>query len=207
VSYQTLYKPKDLQTKPSVKILAIDDDPLLLSTIGLILDEQGYKVCIAEDGLKGLRSYRLEQPDLVITDLQMPVKDGLDTIKLLRTWSPQLKIIAICGGSLASNHDLLHRATELGASAVMCKPFDADQLVETVTNCLDVARSLEIPIPLVAADLMQAIAEDQLFLNISRRSTTGSNELPVSRLWCAGAIPCMASFGRINLSPWRKKAR
>jgi EAL domain-containing protein (putative c-di-GMP-specific phosphodiesterase class I) len=83
---------------------------------------------------------------------------------LLRTWSPQLKIIAICGGSLASNHDLLHRATELGASAVMCKPFDADQLVETVTNCLDVERSLEIPIPLAAADLMQAIAEDQLFL-------------------------------------------
>jgi two-component system, chemotaxis family, chemotaxis protein CheY len=118
------------------KILLIDDDPLVRRTIERILQKNGYDVHLAADGLEGLRTFRTLQPDLVITDLIMPVKEGLDTIRLLRTWSPEAKIIAISGGGRVANSDLLAEAAVLGASVVIAKPFEADELLVKVSNCL-----------------------------------------------------------------------
>jgi EAL domain-containing protein (putative c-di-GMP-specific phosphodiesterase class I) len=81
-----------------------------------------------------------------------------------------LPIIAISGGGFSLNRDLLHKATELGASAVMRKPFDADQLIEIVAKCLDAARSRSSQAigadatRTAVAELAAAIAGDQLFL-------------------------------------------
>jgi CheY-like chemotaxis protein len=118
------------------KILLIDDDPLVRRTIERILQKNGYQVHLAADGLEGLRTFRTLQPDLVITDLIMPVKEGLDTIRLLRTWSPEAKIIAISGGGRVANTDLLAEAAVLGASVVIAKPFELDELLVKVSNCL-----------------------------------------------------------------------
>ena len=118
------------------KILLIDDDPLVRRTIERILQKNGYQVHLATDGLEGLRTFRTLQPDLVITDLIMPVKEGLDTIRLLRTWSPEAKIIAISGGGRVANTDLLAEAAVLGASVVIAKPFEPDELLVKVSNCL-----------------------------------------------------------------------
>jgi DNA-binding response OmpR family regulator len=118
------------------KILLIDDDPLVRRTIERILQKNGYQVYLAADGLEGLRTFRTLQPDLVITDLIMPVKEGLDTIRLLRTWSPEAKIIAISGGGRVANADLLLEAAVLGASMVIAKPFEPDELLVKVSNCL-----------------------------------------------------------------------
>ena len=118
------------------KILLIDDDPLVRRTIERILQKNGYQVHLAADGLEGLRTFRTLQPDLVITDLIMPVKEGLDTIRLLRTWSPEAKIIAISGGGRVANTDLLAEAAVLGASVVIAKPFEPDELLVKVSNCL-----------------------------------------------------------------------
>lgn len=117
-------------------ILVIDDDPLVRRTIERILQKRGYGVHLAADGRQGLRAYRCLRPDLVITDIVMPVKDGLDTIRRLRSWSPAARIIAISGGNRASRGDLLAGAMALGASAAIAKPFGPEELLAKVTENL-----------------------------------------------------------------------
>ncbi|SRR5713101_6961453 len=118
------------------KILVIDDDPVVRHTVTRILQKNGYEVRLAEDGIEGLRAFRNQRPDLVITDIIMPVKEGLDTIRLLLTWCPDAKIIAISGGSRVGNVDFLKKAAELGASAIIAKPFEPSELLNAVSRCL-----------------------------------------------------------------------
>jgi CheY-like chemotaxis protein len=66
------------------KILVIDDDVLVRDTIVRILERKGYQVLVAGDGARGLRIFRSERPDLVITDIIMPEKEGLETIREIR---------------------------------------------------------------------------------------------------------------------------
>ena len=118
------------------RILIIDDDPLVRHTLDRLLRTKGYAVELAADGLAGLRSFRSLQPDLVITDIVMPVKEGLDTIRLLKGWNPDVKIIAISGGSRLANKDLLGQAAALGASAIIPKPFEMEELLAEVSKQL-----------------------------------------------------------------------
>jgi CheY-like chemotaxis protein len=120
------------------KILVVDDDKALLGTIGRILRSRGYEVQLASDGLEGLRLFRSHTPELVITDIFMPVKEGLDTILLLRTWSPELKIIAITGGGKVGKQDAFAAAADLGAWTVLAKPFTPEELLASVSECLAV---------------------------------------------------------------------
>jgi CheY-like chemotaxis protein len=117
------------------RILVIDDDPLVRHTVERILLKNGYQVCLAADGLEGLHAFRSQRPDLVITDIIMPKKEGLETIRLLRIFSPEAKIIAISGGSRIGNVDLLKKASDLGACAVIAKPFQAVELLDAVGRC------------------------------------------------------------------------
>jgi CheY-like chemotaxis protein len=117
-------------------ILVIDDDPLVRRTIERVLQRGGYKVHLAADGLEGLRMFRNLKPDLVITDIMMPVKEGLDTIRLLKTWAPDIKIIAISGAIRGGNKDFRVEAAALGASASITKPFEPDELLAIVSKHL-----------------------------------------------------------------------
>jgi len=117
-------------------ILVIDDDPLVRRTIERVLQRGGYKIHLAADGLEGLRMFRSVLPDLVITDIVMPVKEGLDTIRLLKTWNPDAKIIAISGAIRGGNKDFRVEAAALGASAALAKPFEPPELLELVTKHL-----------------------------------------------------------------------
>jgi CheY-like chemotaxis protein len=121
-------------------ILVIDDDPLVRRTIGRILQKRGYSVEFAADGRQGLYAYRIVQPDLVITDIVMAAKDGLQTIRELRSRSPAAKIIAISGGNPASKGDLLAAAMALGASGAIAKPFAPEELLAKVAENLALAR-------------------------------------------------------------------
>jgi CheY-like chemotaxis protein len=118
------------------KILVIDDDVLVRDTIVRILDRKGYQVLVAEDGARGLRLFRSEHPDLVITDIIMPEKEGLETIRDIRGECPDAKIIAISGGARLGNLDFLQFAGKLGASEMIAKPFDPTDLVQLVSRCL-----------------------------------------------------------------------
>ncbi|MEE4240467.1 MAG: response regulator, partial [Desulfopila sp.] len=80
------------------KILIIDDEELILFFLKQVLTEEGYHVVTAADGEKGLELFRAQSADLVITDLVMPVKDGLKTIIEIREIDEAIPIVAISGG-------------------------------------------------------------------------------------------------------------
>jgi len=117
-------------------ILVIEDDNQLREIVRKILEVRGHRISLASNGIEGLRLFRTVHPDLVITDIVMPVKEGLDTIRLLRTWTPNAKIIAMSGGLLAREKNPLAAAKQLGASKVLAKPFRAEQLRAIVDECL-----------------------------------------------------------------------
>jgi CheY-like chemotaxis protein len=118
------------------KILVIDDNMVVRNTIVQILESEGYDVISAEDGRRGLFVFRSEHPDLVVTDIIMPEKEGIETIRDIRGEMPNAKIIAISGGGRIGNTDFLKIARQLGASDVVAKPLDPDHFLDVVKNCL-----------------------------------------------------------------------
>ncbi len=121
------------------KILVIEDNPIVRSTVGRILQAGGYEVISANDGLQGVAAFRKEQPDLVVTDIIMPEQEGIETIRQILSDRPNAKIIAISGGGRIGNTDFLQIARKVGATEVLPKPFDPDDLLQMVSNCLKVA--------------------------------------------------------------------
>lgn len=118
-------------------VLIIDDDLLVARTIGKVLIKAGYLVFLAPDGNAGLAKFHAEQPDLVVTDLIMPEKEGIETIRELRAAAPGLPIVAMSGGGSRGNQDFLSMARKLGASEVLSKPFSNDELLTVVGRYLE----------------------------------------------------------------------
>ena len=118
------------------KILVIDDDVLMRNTISKILRHSGFEVIVAEDGVRGLVSFRRDHPDLVITDIIMPETEGIEVIIEMRREQPNTKIIAVSGGGRIGNADFLGMAQSLGAAAILAKPFLPEELISRVRSCL-----------------------------------------------------------------------
>lgn len=125
------------------KVLVIEDDPEVRQTLVYILEDEGYKVVVAEDGAKGVRKFESDQPDLVITDVFMPNQEGFQTIREILARKPEAKIIAASAGfssSSSSDDDkrdfYLRMAHQLGATEVIPKPFEIDDLIRRVKRCL-----------------------------------------------------------------------
>src|SRR3990170_186442 len=89
----------------SGRILIIDDDASIRRTLQLMLSKAGYEVMQASDGSEGMRLWRDRGGDLVITDLHMPQKDGIETIVELLSHSPGVRIIAMSGGGQTKRLD------------------------------------------------------------------------------------------------------
>jgi DNA-binding response OmpR family regulator len=115
-----------------MKILLIDDDYSVRYTLARILRGNGYEVVTAADGEQGMKVFRGAVPDLVITDIIMPNREGIETIRLMRRERAGAKIIAISGGGLIGSLDVLEIAQKLGADEVIHKPFDAAELLSRV---------------------------------------------------------------------------
>jgi CheY-like chemotaxis protein len=118
------------------KILVIDDEVLLAKSLSLILMKAGHTVVTADNGKRGLEVFDQEAPDLVITDIIMPVMEGIEAIQALRAKSPNIPIIAVSGGGRTKNLDFLRVAEKLGANAAIPKPFSKEQLLAAVAKCL-----------------------------------------------------------------------
>ena len=119
-------------------ILIIDDDTEIREVLRQILERAGYEVMEASDGREGLNLYRERQADLIITDIVMPRKDGLETITDLRIEFPGSKIIAISGGSRGIGaHDCLSYVKEFGVSHIFTKPFEHEELFEAIQELLE----------------------------------------------------------------------
>lgn len=118
-------------------IVVIDDDPALRGTIGKILERGGHVVREAGDGDAGLRMVAENPPDLVVTDLLMPEKEGIETIMELRDRFPDVRIIAISGAGGTDDPGPLTDAELFGANATLPKPFSVDRLLDVVRSVLE----------------------------------------------------------------------
>jgi DNA-binding response OmpR family regulator len=109
-------------------ILLVDDDPLLCKTVAAALQTEGHQVTQARDGAKALHEFTHARHDLVITDIFMPERDGLETIIAVRELEPAVPVIAMSGQSGDSTL-YLHVAKKLGAQHILPKPFTLEELL------------------------------------------------------------------------------
>ena|SRR5689334_8218427 len=114
------------------RILVIDDNEDFAELIRHSLLAEGFAVSIALDGRIGLEIQRHQPADIIVTDIFMPRQDGVETIAVLRTEFPGVKIIAMTGRESLTDYDALHVADELGAARTFKKPFDIPDLVAAV---------------------------------------------------------------------------
>ena len=113
------------------KILLIDDEEQMRFLLTRMLMRDGHEVFVAQDGEEGVQSFYQVNPDLVITDIVMPEKDGLEVIAEIRTTHPKQPIIAMSGGSRTIIVDL-DSVKEIGVKSILQKPFTHQQLQEVV---------------------------------------------------------------------------
>ena len=118
------------------KILIIDDEPHILLMLKKMLERAGYEVDLASNGKEGLHLFQSKPSDLVITDIIMPEKEGLETIREMRRIQSGLKIIAMSGGGKISAENYLKTAKIFGASRIIEKPFSQQHMVSTVNELL-----------------------------------------------------------------------
>jgi len=118
------------------RILVIEDDQQLRTLLKRYFQRRGHEVMEAGDGDTGISIYREHVADVVITDLIMPVKEGIETILELKKEFPTSQIIAISGGGRVAPHSYLQLAKGIGATRVFSKPFELEQLHEAVKEIL-----------------------------------------------------------------------
>ena len=114
------------------RILLIDDEPQLRRTLTLALERAGHEVYCAGDGEEGIAFLTSRQVDIVISDIMMPQKEGIETIIELRKLYPDIKVVAISGGGRTGNFGFLKMAKKFGASHTLAKPFTMKALVDCV---------------------------------------------------------------------------
>ncbi len=118
-------------------ILIIDDDTKILEMLRQTLEREGHEVVGALDGKEGLRLYRENPTDLIITDLIMPEKEGIETIMELYNDFPDVKIIAISGGGRLDPGQYLSMAKSFGAQYTFAKPVEREKLLKAVRELLE----------------------------------------------------------------------
>ena len=118
------------------RILIIDDEEDIRLTVRLALESMGHDVTEAVNGNDGLQHFSAEQNDLVITDILMPDKEGIETIIELKKIQPDLKVIVMSGGGRINAMHVLETAKRLGANVALKKPFSIADLCRVVDSCL-----------------------------------------------------------------------
>jgi DNA-binding response OmpR family regulator len=128
----------DLSSNPATtkRILVIDDDEMLRGMLVQTLERAGYEVIEASNGDAGLKLFRTHPADLVITDLIMPEKEGVETMLELRRDFPALPIIVVSGGARTSGRDYLPIARQLGVRCALAKPFSRQEILEAIRGAL-----------------------------------------------------------------------
>ena len=114
------------------RILVVDDNDDIRSMLELLLRREGFDVASAPDGEQALALFAERAADIVITDLFMPERDGIETIVALRDRYPEAKIIAMSGWQSQRGPDYLAVAREIGAVGTLRKPFEPRELLRLV---------------------------------------------------------------------------
>lgn len=197
-------------------ILLVNDDDLRRDALHQTVVRAGYEMGDAADGTAALQAYHRQRRDLVITDIVMPGKEGLVTIRGLRAHDVAVKIIAISGGGLGRADDYLNLAQKFGATRILTKPFSGAEIVALVAEVLarpvtwisdeDFAISID---PIVSSRLFVRVR--LLTPSVVLIHSRGSDSLPVpvhSRIvqlshHDAGAVAAACCAGR---SPSRSRS-
>lgn len=122
-------------------VLVVEDDPACRGLISEILADAGYD-CLQADGGRAAIALMARRPDVLLTDLLMPDKDGVEVIMEVRRRWPSTRIVAMSGGfGLIEVSQLLRTATMIGADATLPKPFTSAQLLECLAGPLSTRRA------------------------------------------------------------------
>ncbi len=116
------------------KILIVDDNQGVALVLQVMLEDEGYKVRVAKDGREGYLAYLTFDPDLVITDIQMPLKSGIELIQLIRHRNPGVKAIYMSGDPGKFRSALEEEKTRYHA-CFLPKPFSRNQLIKSIGDC------------------------------------------------------------------------
>lgn len=118
------------------RILLIDDDPDLRAMLSEMLTREGYEVASAPDGNVGTVLFRQNPADLIVTDMVMPEKDGMETIMELRHDYPDVKIVALSGGGKIGPYSYLVLAKRFGAERAFTKPVKMAPFLAAIRELL-----------------------------------------------------------------------
>jgi DNA-binding response OmpR family regulator len=121
--------------------LIIEDDPQLLCAMARAFTNAGARVVLAANGADGLKRFGPTPPDLVVTDIIMPEREGIETIMAMKVARPEVPILAVSGGGQIAAVEFLNLAKTLGADAILAKPFRSQQLLETAAQILSSAHA------------------------------------------------------------------
>lgn len=124
----------DMGKPKSVRVLVVDDNPDLRSFLKIVLERAGFEAQVAKDGQRALDLQGERPADVLITDIFMPERDGIELIQEFKSRFWQVKIIAMSGGGQVSRKDYLPVAADIGADAVLQKPFAAETLLTTLRH-------------------------------------------------------------------------
>lgn len=116
------------------KILIIEDDKVVKCIIEFILKTEGYQTEFAFDGIEGIEKFNSFAPDIVITDVMLPYKSGLEIISLIKKSNTSIPIIVI--SSLGQEDQTVIEAFKLGADDIIAKPFSPNELIIRVKRFL-----------------------------------------------------------------------
>ena len=118
------------------RVLLIDDEELVRLALRKILEIHEHEVVEAENGNDALNWHKSEPFDIIITDIIMPGKEGIETIMELKQEHPELPVIAISGGGPDRHVTYLETAKFFGADHILTKPFSSEALLHCVNVCL-----------------------------------------------------------------------
>lgn len=118
------------------RILIVDDDDALRAVLREMLEWAAFDVGEAPDGERALEQIGSAAFDLVVCDIFMPIREGIETIRRIRALRPELRILAVSGGGTRGRLEYLQIARQLGADRVLAKPFGHAELLEVVAELL-----------------------------------------------------------------------
>lgn len=119
---------------PPLHVLVVDDELVVAVTVAGMLEQYGFRVTVAHDGLEALEAERADPPDILVTDLRMPNLDGNGLVTRIRASCPDLPVVVMTGYSNAIPSE------EVGRLTILRKPFRMEQLLSAVQNVLGMAK-------------------------------------------------------------------
>jgi len=113
------------------RVLIVDDEKNIVSSLKEILSDEGYEVSVAEDGLNALEMIQADPPDVVLLDIWLPGMDGIEVLKSVKMYQPEVEVLIMSGHGTI---DTAVQATKLGAYDFIEKPFSLDKVTQAVGN-------------------------------------------------------------------------